>query len=55
MTAFQTMILSALGLPEMPTGGSVANLLKSLTRRRLACVDWDVSWRLFRRQGERSV
>lgn len=39
MTAFQIIILSALGLPDIPTGGSEANRLKSLINRRLAWVD----------------
>ena len=31
ITAFQTIILSAQGAPDMPPGGSDCNLLKSLT------------------------
>ncbi len=40
MTAFQIMILSGLGLPDIPIGGSEASRLKSRIRRRLAAVDW---------------
>jgi hypothetical protein len=43
MTAFHSMILSALGEPLTPAGGSEASRLKSRMRRRLATVDWDVS------------
>lgn len=43
MTAFQIMILSGLGEPLIPTGGSEASRLKSRIRRRLAAVDLDVS------------
>lgn len=39
MTAFQIMILSAFGAPEIPAGGSAWSRLKSLTRRLLAAVD----------------
>lgn len=39
MTAFQTMMLSWHGLPEIPSGASVARRLKSRIRRRLAAVD----------------
>lgn len=39
ITAFQIIMLSGLGLPEIPIGGSEANRLKSRMRRRLACVD----------------
>lgn len=40
MTAFHIMILSELGDPLIPTGGSLASLLKSRIRRRLAAVDY---------------
>ena len=40
MTAFQIMMLSALGAPEMPAGGSAWSLRKSLTRRLRAAVDY---------------
>ena len=39
ITAFQSMILSGHGLPEIPEGGSVESLLKSRIRRRLQFVD----------------
>ena len=39
MTAFQIMMLSGLGLPEIPVGGSEASRLKSRMSRRLAVVD----------------
>lgn len=39
MTAFQIMMLSGLGEPLMPTGGSEARRLKSRIRRRFAAVD----------------
>lgn len=40
MTAFQTIMLSWHGEPEIPSGASVASRLKSRMRRRLAAVDW---------------
>ena len=40
MTAFHIIMLSGLGLPLIPTGGSDARRLKSRMRRRLALVDW---------------
>jgi hypothetical protein len=40
MTAFHIMILSELGDPLIPTGGSLASRLKSRIRRRLAAVDY---------------
>jgi hypothetical protein len=40
MTAFHIMMLSALGDPLIPTGGSVDSRRKSRIRRRLAAVDW---------------
>jgi hypothetical protein len=43
MTAFHIMILSELGDPLIPTGGSLASRLKSRIRRRLAAVDYGVS------------
>lgn len=43
MTAFHTMILSGLGLPEIPMGASEVRRLKSRIRRRLAAVDYDIS------------
>lgn len=39
ITAFQSIILSGHGLPEMPPGGSVESRLKSRMRRRLQLVD----------------
>jgi hypothetical protein len=39
MTAFQSMMLSGHGLPEMPPGGSLERRLKSRMRRRLQLVD----------------
>ena len=39
MTAFQIIMLSVHGVPEIPTGGSVERRLKSRIRRRLAVVD----------------
>ena len=39
ITAFQSMMLSGHGLPEIPEGGSVESLLKSRIRRRLQVVD----------------
>ena len=39
MTAFQSMMLSGHGLPEIPEGGSVESLLKSRIRRLLQFVD----------------
>ena len=39
MTAFQSIILSGHGLPEMPPGGSVESRLKSRIRRRRQLVD----------------
>jgi len=39
MTAFQTMILSGHGAPDIPPGGSLVNLLKSLINLFLAGVD----------------
>jgi hypothetical protein len=39
MTAFHIMMLSGLGLPDMPMGGSEASRLKSRMSRRLAAVD----------------
>lgn len=39
ITAFQSMMLSGHGLPEIPEGGSVESLLKSRIRRRLQFVD----------------
>lgn len=40
MTAFQIMMLSGLGLPLIPIGGSDDNRLKSRISRRLEAVDW---------------
>ena len=51
MTAFQIMILSGFGLPEIPIGGSEASRLKSRMRRLLAVVLWDKSAR--ERRGNR--
>ena len=51
MTAFHIMMLSALGDPLIPTGGSLASRLKSRMRRRLAAVDCGVSSRVGMRQG----
>jgi hypothetical protein len=39
MTAFHTMMLSWHGLPEIPSGASVARRLKSRISLRLAAVD----------------
>lgn len=39
MTAFQSMMLSGHGLPEMPPGGSLESRLKSRMRRLLQFVD----------------
>jgi len=39
ITAFQSMMLSGHGLPEIPEGGSVESLLKSRIRRLLQFVD----------------
>ena len=39
MTAFQSMILSGSGLPDIPPGGSDDSLLKSRIRRFLQLVD----------------
>jgi len=39
ITAFQSIMLSGHGLPEMPPGGSVERRLKSRMRRRLQLVD----------------
>ena len=39
MTAFQSMMLSGHGLPEIPEGGSVESLLKSRIKRLLQFVD----------------
>ena len=39
ITAFQSMMLSGHGLPEIPEGGSVESLLKSRIKRRLQFVD----------------
>ena len=39
ITAFQSIMLSGHGLPEIPEGGSVESLLKSRIRRRLQFVD----------------
>lgn len=43
MTAFHTMMLSGLGLPEIPMGASEVRRLKSRIRRRLAAVDYNMS------------
>ena len=43
MTAFQSMMLSGHGLPDMPPGGSVESRLKSRIRRLLQFVDWNRS------------
>jgi hypothetical protein len=40
ITAFQSIMLSGHGLPEIPEGGSVESLLKSRIRRRLQFVDY---------------
>jgi hypothetical protein len=40
ITAFQSMMLSGHGLPEIPEGGSVESLLKSRIKRRLQFVDY---------------
>ena len=37
---FQCMMLSGLGPPEIPAGGSMESLLKSRIRRRLQFVDY---------------
>jgi hypothetical protein len=39
MTAFQSMMLSGHGLPDMPPGGSLERRLKSRIRRLLQLVD----------------
>jgi len=39
MTAFQSMMLSGSGLPDIPPGGSDDSLLKSRIRRFLQLVD----------------
>lgn len=39
ITAFQSMMFSGHGLPEIPPGGSVERRLKSRIRRRRAVVD----------------
>lgn len=41
MTAFQSMILSGHGLPEIPPGGSLDSRLKSRIRRLLQLVDYN--------------
>jgi hypothetical protein len=41
MTAFQSMMLSGHGLPEIPPGGSLDSRLKSRMRRLLQLVDYD--------------
>lgn len=52
ITAFQSMILSGHGLPEIPPGGSVESRLKSRIRRRRQLVDyrhcelWHMTYRL---------
>ena len=43
MTAFQIMMFSGFGLPDMPMGGSDARRLKSRIRRRLAAVLYEGS------------
>jgi hypothetical protein len=43
MTAFHIMMLSALGEPLIPIGGSVESRLKSRIRRRFAAVDYKIS------------
>jgi hypothetical protein len=40
MTAFQSMMLSGHGLPEIPPGGSVESRLKSRMSRRRQLVDY---------------
>ena len=40
ITAFQSMMLSGHGLPEIPAGGSFESLLKSRIKRRLQFVDY---------------
>jgi len=40
MTAFQSMMLSGNGLPDIPPGGSDDSLLKSRIRRFLQLVDF---------------
>jgi hypothetical protein len=40
MTAFQSMMLSGHGLPEIPPGGSLESRLKSRMSRRLQFVDY---------------
>lgn len=40
ITAFQSMMLSGHGLPEIPPGGSVERRLKSRIRRLLQFVDY---------------
>ena len=42
MTAFQSMMLSGSGLPEIPPGGSDDSLLKSRIRRFLQLVDYNI-------------
>ena len=39
ITAFQSIMLSGHGLPEIPEGGSVDSLLKSRIKRRRQFVD----------------
>lgn len=41
ITAFQSMMLSGHGLPEMPPGGSLESRLKSRMRRLLQLVDFE--------------
>ena len=41
MTAFQSMMLSGHGLPEIPPGGSLDSRLKSRIRRLLQLVDYN--------------
>ena len=50
MTAFHIMILSELGDPLIPTGGSLASRLKSRIRRRLAAVDYGSASRAVMRE-----